>query len=377
VQNTSTVSLSGTASVGAPFSVVAGGSFSLAAGASQTVTVRFQPTTAGTFTGNVNFTAGGTTLSRGVSGTATAPAPVTLSVTKNGTGTGTVTSAPAGIACGTDCSETAAGGTQFTLTATAAAGSTFAGWSGPCTGTAATCAVALTAATTVTATFNSSLATPAPGSPSGLVAAYTFNETSGSTVADASGNNNTGSLSAGVTRTTQGRFGGALVFNGAGLVTVPHSASLNLTSGMTLQAWVFPTGPLSAWSTLILKEQPGDLAYALYAGSPNNRPSVYFNSDRSVGGPAALPLNTWSHVAGTFDGSTLRFYVNGTLVASRAHAGSIVTSTRALRFGGNTIWSEYFQGRLDEIRLYNRALSPAEIQIDMNAPVGGPSGLGG
>ena len=70
VQNTSASSLSGTVSVGAPFRIASGGSFSLAAGATQNVVVRFQPTAAGSFAGNVNFTAAGDTLSRGVSGAA-------------------------------------------------------------------------------------------------------------------------------------------------------------------------------------------------------------------------------------------------------------------------------------------------------------------
>ncbi len=71
VLNTSTTSLTGTASVGAPYSILSGGSFSLAAGASQAVTVRFRPTTSGTFAGNVNFTAGGDTISRTVTGSGT------------------------------------------------------------------------------------------------------------------------------------------------------------------------------------------------------------------------------------------------------------------------------------------------------------------
>ena len=76
-----------------------------------------------------------------------------LSVTRGGTGTGTVTSAPAGINCGATCSATYNHGTAITLTAAAAVGSTFAGWSGGgCSGTG-TCVVTLTAATTVTATF--------------------------------------------------------------------------------------------------------------------------------------------------------------------------------------------------------------------------------
>jgi hypothetical protein len=75
VQNTSTSALTGTASVGAPYTIASGGSFSLSAGASQAVVVRFRPTAAGTFAGNVNFTANGDTTPRAVSGTATGSSP--------------------------------------------------------------------------------------------------------------------------------------------------------------------------------------------------------------------------------------------------------------------------------------------------------------
>ena len=85
--------------------------------------------------------------------------PVTLSVSKSGTGSGSVTSSPGGITCGADCTESVAPGTQLSLTATAAAGSTFAGWSGACTGTAS-CTVTMSAATTVTASFNLLLPPP-------------------------------------------------------------------------------------------------------------------------------------------------------------------------------------------------------------------------
>ena len=76
----------------------------------------------------------------------------TLTVNKSGTGTGTVTSSPAGINCGTDCTEGYVSGTSVNLTAVAAVGSTFAGWSGACTGTGS-CTVTMTANKTVTATF--------------------------------------------------------------------------------------------------------------------------------------------------------------------------------------------------------------------------------
>jgi uncharacterized protein (DUF2141 family) len=85
------------------------------------------------------------------------PQQITVTVNKNGTGAGTVTSTPAGINCGGDCTETYPGGTTVTLTPSSTAGSRFAGWSGGCTGTG-TCQVASTV--TVTATFN---VLPPPG----------------------------------------------------------------------------------------------------------------------------------------------------------------------------------------------------------------------
>jgi len=77
----------------------------------------------------------------------------TLTVTKSGTGSGTVTSSPSGINCGSQCSASFTQGTSVTLTATASAGSTFAGWSGACSGTG-TCFVTMDANKSVTATFS-------------------------------------------------------------------------------------------------------------------------------------------------------------------------------------------------------------------------------
>ena len=124
-----------------------------------------------------------------------------------------------------------------------------------------------------------------------------------------------------------------------------------------------------------MKEQPGAFTYTLYAGSPDNRPYGYINvgtsssGERGVSGPSALPLNTWSHLAVTFDGATMRLYVNGVQVQSQAYAGAITTSSGRLRIGGNQVWGEYFKGRVDEVRIYNRALSSTEIQLDMNTPL--------
>jgi hypothetical protein len=83
---------------------------------------------------------------------ATTPAAFALTVVRSGTGSGSVSSTPSGISCGTDCSEPYSSGTTVTLTAAAAAGSSFSGWSGACTGKG-TCTVSLTADATVAASF--------------------------------------------------------------------------------------------------------------------------------------------------------------------------------------------------------------------------------
>ena len=89
----------------------------------------------------------------------------------------------------------------------------------------------------------------------------------------------------------------------------------------------------------------------------------------SATGTTRLPINTWTHLAATFDGATLRFYVNGALIQARAASGRVQATAGALRLGGNSVWGEYFGGVIDEVRIYSRALPAAEIARDMNAPV--------
>jgi hypothetical protein len=103
----------------------------------------------------VTFSVGAVNAAGATVTVGTGPTSNTLSVTKSGTGSGTVTSQPAGISCGSTCSASFPSGASVTLTATAAAGSTFAGWAGACSGTS-TCTLSITTAQSVAATFNAS-----------------------------------------------------------------------------------------------------------------------------------------------------------------------------------------------------------------------------
>ncbi|MDA0168687.1 hypothetical protein OJ998_06280 [Solirubrobacter taibaiensis] len=211
---------------------------------------------------------------------------------------------------------------------------------------------------------------------SGLVGAWGFDETSGDTVLDSSGRRNSGALQ-GATRTANGIYGRAVNFDGQDdWITVADNSSLDLTTGATLEAWVKPAAIDNAWRTILIKEQSDQLAYALYANTDASRPSgnVFTTQDNGLAGPNPLPADRWSHVATTFDGTTLRLYVNGVEVSSMPVTGPIKVSSGALRMGGNAVWGEWFNGTLDEVRVYNRALSGAELMADRDTPIANGTG---
>ena len=218
---------------------------------------------------------------------------------------------------------------------------------------------------------NTSSATT-PAAPSGLVAAYAFDEGSGSTVSDASGNGNAGTI-AGATWTSAGKYGSALSFNGSSSrVTIANSSSLQLSSGMTLEAWVNPATVSSAWRDVIEK---GNDNYFLMGTTDHSSAAggggIIGGSYGQVFTTSPLATNTWSFLALTYDGATERLYLNGTQVASLAHTGAITSSTNALTLGSDPLYGQYFNGLIDNIRIYNNALSAAAIQTDMTTPVSG------
>ncbi len=202
------------------------------------------------------------------------------------------------------------------------------------------------------------------------VAAYSFEEGAGATVSDATGKGHTGTLRE-ATWTTAGRNGKALSFDGVNdWVTIADAADLRFTSGLTIEAWVSPTSN-SSWRTAVMKERSGDLTWGLYSAGANT-PSVYVGSATTKTGSAA-PINAWTHLAATYDGTTVRLFVNGTQTASVARSNALGAQTGALRLGGNGVWGEFFAGKLDDVRIYASALTPTQIQIDMNTPVGPPA----
>jgi hypothetical protein len=116
-----------------------------------------------------------------------------------------------------------------------------------------------------------------------------------------------------------------------------------------------------------------DNYYLMATTTQSSRPAgggIFSGSYGEAFGSSALALNTWTHLAATYDGSTLRLFVNGVQVGSKAQTGSLLTSANPLQIGGDTFYGQYFAGRIDEVRVYNTALTQAQIQNDMSTAVG-------
>jgi VCBS repeat-containing protein len=192
---------------------------------------------------------------------------------------------------------------------------------------------------------------------------------------DSSGSVITGLLHNGVTFGT-GKFGQAFSFptSRAAYVTDDSTPLPNLTgAALTLEAWVSPAAGNSGTSYVYDKYTGGTGGYslALVNGVPTLFLGTTGNLNFTLAAPSALPLNTFSHVAATYDGSTATLYVNGIAVASAALTGNIVSDGNVPRVGNDdgTNPTAGFIGLIDNFALYARARTAAEIAATA-APAG-------
>ncbi len=207
----------------------------------------------------------------------------------------------------------------------------------------------------------------------GLQGYWSSNELSGETVFDYSGNGNHGTLKPSFPSNVPQRvdslnekFGKALSFNAVdNYVSIPASNSLDFSipNKITIIAWIYMLG-LGGGNYNLIIQQGGWNGFWLRV-----KPNGYLEMEIGTGNlPDAKVLpgisspmfyNTWYNVAGTFDGSVMTLYVDGKFVRSVGTAITIGFANTALKIGGYWQW---FNGPIDETRLYNRALSSEEIQ---------------
>jgi hypothetical protein len=169
------------------------------------------------------------------------------------------------------------------------------------------------------------------------------------------------------TVTAAGKVGGAFDFDGTVYVHVPDAPTLR-PAQLTAEAWVFSVGTGDNVQMVIARVDIWNL-WLNY----NRKPRFGMRGTQAIEGPAAIPLNEWTHLAISFDGTTKRLYVNGAEVASIGGLGAIVYDTAEVpvTIGAGPVGTSPFHGQIDEVALYNRALSGADIASIFQA---GPAG---
>ena len=227
----------------------------------------------------------------------------------------------------------------------------------------------VTRTTSFTLTVNASVPPPPPTSV-GLVAHWTFDEGVGTIAGDSSGNGNTGILTNGPTWTT----GGALSLDGVNdWVNAGTGASLNPSNAITISAWV-NLRRLSAFQKIVARHNT-ILKYAFGIDGTNKLVlQINSGSTSAVFGNTALSANTWYHVVGTWDGSNMKLYLNGVSDAAPvAKTGTMASDSETVSIGARANGSQHFlNGFLDDLRIYNRALSATEVQSLYAAGPGTP-----
>lgn len=198
----------------------------------------------------------------------------------------------------------------------------------------------------------------------GLIAFYPFNGNAN----DLSGNNNNGVL-IGATSTTdrKGSPNSAYNFDGiSNYIEVPHNTTLNIKDEISISVWINPVNTngdqriidkttVSQGDAYMIDTRPSqELRFIVGNPNPSNPPMTSAIISQS---------NKWYYIVTTYDKSNVKFYIDGVLVSTFPQTGQSTTNTNPIRIGANSILNgNWFNGKIDDIRIYNRILSNAEIQ---------------
>ena len=229
----------------------------------------------------------------------------------------------------------------------------------------------------------------------GFVGYWPFDDASGTTAKDSSGNGNNGTLLGDATWGIGYLFGCLSLDGQSGYVQVPSTPNLEqVTNAVTICAWVkfatnitYTAGVMQDVARKVISLTANPPPYSAYdlvvqdfgGGTFKARMGVTRSTDSTRGTSNwgnAHPYGPWYHLAGVYDGSTVQIYVNGVLESSLSFSGPILQTSQPLCIGRYGAVGEALNGLIDDLRLYNRALSATEIQTLFNAtPPAAPSGL--
>jgi len=198
--------------------------------------------------------------------------------------------------------------------------------------------------------------TPTPTcATNGLVANYDFNEGAGVTAGDSSITGNHGQIFGALWGT--GKYGSGLTFGNSKYIEAPHHSNLNPTN-LTIEAWIYPTSATGD-HIIVAKFQNTNDGYQFWL-TPTRKLRAAINSGTSYTSSISLSLNYWTHVAVTYSDTEIRFYIGTVFDSTHPATGPLNGNTEPLMIGQRT-GAYWFQGGIDQVRIYNRALSQPEI----------------
>ncbi|RLI21210.1 hypothetical protein DRO54_04330, partial [Candidatus Bathyarchaeota archaeon] len=208
----------------------------------------------------------------------------------------------------------------------------------------------------------------------GLVALWHFDAGSGTTAIDSSGQGNDGTFDLAPQQVT-GKVGNALSFDGSNdYVEVPDSPSLDITDEITISAWVKPVGEHGSNAGIGSICAVGGQAPRYYHRDTDKTLFVRLQTENNnitkIGTANLLPFDEWHFTTITYDGEFLRLYVDGVLDVSEPATGKILSHNNNASIGG-AVTNHFFNGAIDEVRIYNRVLTAEEIAASYNAGLQG------
>ncbi len=205
----------------------------------------------------------------------------------------------------------------------------------------------------------------------GLIGWWMFDEGTGTTVADSSGNGHDGFFVDGDPEWVPGVYGKALRFDGENKVEIPDHGDFHLTNAITVALWMQPEGDQPDYAKPFIKQKSGEYPYALQYNTTQgiyatiNASARYDTSPRIQNFPGE-----WAHICFTYDGSVLILYKDGEEAGRVNASGDLQQNDLSLSIGGRLDSDQNFIGIIDDVRLFNRVLTPDEIkQVMVDAPL--------
>ena len=233
---------------------------------------------------------------------------------------------------------------------------------------------------TTSAVRNVTVTNTAPPPTGGLVAGYAFDASAGTTAADASASGITGTLANGA-GWAGGKYGNAVALAGDDdVVSLGNPTALRLTGSMTISAWINSAAFPGDDAAVVSKRGTG--GFQLDTTIDTGPRVIGFKLTTGAGGSmfrygaTAMQANTWYHITGVYDATarTMHVYLNGVLDDGPLQgtvAADQQDSPQNVVIGQRPNWAGFgFNGRIDDVRIYNRALTAAEVLADLGRPLG-------